>query len=130
MTFPASVSKSRPYKRVRVAPWIAIFVVVLVFLINTWMMSRLDSGKSDLATPKTTTETLERAKRILHCKRMRNYEDIKGCFPRQDLRWPLRDENCESIQSWKDVQRCLHGRFVPWNETIREIHVIGERNSG
>jgi hypothetical protein len=42
------------------------------------------------------------------------------------------DPQCETIQTWKDVQHCLFGRFQ-YNDTesvIREVHILGERNSG
>jgi hypothetical protein len=69
------------------------------------------------------------------CYRMKNEADIRKCYVAHNVR-KFSDQRCQSIQNWKDVQHCLMRRyFYPNNTTtnnsrIREVHIVGERNSG
>jgi hypothetical protein len=69
------------------------------------------------------------------CDRMKNVNDIQLCYPSQYVK-RFNDPQCQTIQDWDDVQRCLMGRYY-YNATdnnnnnqIREVHILGERNSG
>jgi hypothetical protein len=63
------------------------------------------------------------------CQVLHTAKDIRRCYPSEMIR--KLPENCWSVATWDDLQRCLTGRFVPlptqYNYTV---HIIGERNSG
>ena len=70
------------------------------------------------------------------CHRMKNEADIRQCYASKDVK-KFSDPQCQTIQSWNDVQHCLMGRYhYPNNRAmnnssrIREVHIVGERNSG
>jgi len=69
-------------------------------------------------------------KRQAACQRMKSVDDIRTCYP--DTVRSLGRDNCDGIESWEDVQRCLVGRFIhdASNSTITQINIVGERNSG
>lgn len=72
--------------------------------------------------------------RINPCYRMKNEADMRQCYASHGVR-TFSDQRCQSIQSWVDVQHCLMRRYLyPPKSTnssrIREVHVVGERNSG
>jgi hypothetical protein len=65
------------------------------------------------------------------CYRMKSEKDIRNCYPTKHVK-QFKDPQCQTIQNWNDVQRCLVGRFQ-YNGTesaINEVHILGERNSG
>lgn len=71
-----------------------------------------------------------RERRAAACHRMKSDRDIRDCYPKKIVK-QFSDPECAAIEDWDDVQRCLTGRFqYDRNSTIREIHVVGERNSG
>jgi hypothetical protein len=88
------------------------------------------------------------------CRHVQSVAEIRACYPahlvqqQQQLHLP-RTADCRRVDivDWTDVQRCLTGRFLyPSSSSsstpqrtnapahrrnpIREIHVVGERNSG
>lgn len=65
------------------------------------------------------------------CRHIKTEQDIRNCWPAKYV-VQFQDPMCASIKVWKDVQRCLTGRFQYKKNTklISEIHIVGERNSG
>lgn len=66
---------------------------------------------------------------IASCRILRTSEDVKRCYPK-DLIRQLSPE-CQTISTWKDLQRCLTGTLAPIpSHQNYTVHIIGERNSG
>jgi hypothetical protein len=65
----------------------------------------------------------------ISCQTIRSVQDIQRCYPSHRFQKPHLN-NCSSIETWADVQRCLTGRRRQHANTIRDIRVVGERNSG
>jgi hypothetical protein len=68
------------------------------------------------------------------CDDIKSVADIRQCYS-SDIVRKLHHENCQSIQTWKDVQFCLMKRYrykehESSDTRIREVHIVGERNSG
>jgi hypothetical protein len=72
--------------------------------------------------------------KINPCYRMKNEADIRQCYASHGVK-KFSDPRCQSIRTWNDVQHCLMRRYYYPNMTtnnsrIREVHIVGERNSG
>ena len=86
------------------------------------------ANNQNVSSPPFTTENDP-------CYRMKGEADIRLCYASQDVK-KFSDPQCQSIQTWSNVQQCLMRRYhYPnlnnnRNNQINEVHVLGERNSG
>lgn len=122
-----------------------VALTVLVVCIMTfnifWLAHILDDTRHRPTTKTTTTTTMERhqSTKLLdyegileheikpQCTKRKTLQDIKECFP--FLRHIRHRPDCEEINDWGTVQRCLTGRFRT-DTPLRHIHIVGERHSG
>jgi hypothetical protein len=63
------------------------------------------------------------------CQRMKSFRDIQECYSDRGVK-QFTDPQCQTIDTWTDVQHCLFGRYNGTAHEIREVHILGERNSG
>ena len=99
------------------------------------MGTSLPNTISDLAISSSNAKNSSQA---VHnddpCYRMKNDADIRLCYASHGVK-TFSEQRCQSIQNWNDVQHCLMRRYQYSNmktnsSRIKEVHVVGERNSG
>jgi hypothetical protein len=92
--------------------------------------SAIQLGPNNAVSAPDNGKEAHRKRQAAACRQMKSDRVIRACYPAKYVK-QFEEPECNVIDEWEDVQRCLTGRFqYDVNKPIKEIHIVGERNSG
>lgn len=104
---------------------ISLLPSLVLFVNNVAVYQKLTEDEARTSAQVASTSPTKR--KSINCAHRRSVEDVRHCFTNYVRPLP---PDCDIIDDWESVQRCLSGRSTPRPADSYQIHILGERNSG